>query len=231
MSNQNTAERLRIALMLRHEPVAVKLLREGEEPPAGLRSPEKQMSHCQSVMAARKGESLLLSIDDHSCKNGASALGMCAVPEKTASGDFYHSAGMFGSAEAAKRMVEQRSEVPDKVTHTVVAPLKDADFEPDVVVFADMPERIYWLITLSLYQEGGRSEANTAPYNACCVDAVARPLNEGTLNISLGCFGCRKRTELAADEMLAGVPFSIIPSMMEALDEMSDGIMTKAKRD
>ncbi len=231
MSNRDIAERLKSALMLRHEPVAVRLLREGEGPPAGLRRPEKQMSHCQSVMAARNGEGLLLSIDDHSCRNGASALGMCAVPEKTASGDFYHSAGMFGSAEASKRMVEQRSEIPFKVTHTAVAPLKDAEFEPDVVVFTDIPERLYWLIPLSLYHEGGRADSNTAPYNAACVDSVARPLNEGTLNLSLGCFGCRKRTELAADEMLAGVPYSIIPSMMEALAEMSEGVMGKAKRD
>ncbi len=231
MNNRDIAAKLKDSLRLRHDPVAVRLVREGEEPPAGYTVPEKQMSHCQSVMAARKGEKLLLPSESHSCKNGASALGMANVPEKTASGEFYHSAGMFASPEAAKEMVDQRSSVPFKVTHTVVAPLKDADFEPDVVIFTDVPERIYWLVPMSVHFQGGRVEFNTAPYNACCVDAVARPLLEQSMNISLGCFGCRKRTELQPDEMLAGIPYGLIPRMMEALDTLSSDILQKASRD
>ncbi len=231
MSNRDMATRLKDSLRLRHEPVAIKLIKEGEEPPEGYSVPEKQMSHCQSVMAARKGEKLLLPADAHSCKNGASALGMAAVPEKTASGEFYHGAGMFESDDAAKSMIDKRSSVPYKVTHTIVAPLKDADFVPDVVVLADIPERIYWLVPMSVYQEGGRVDFNTAPYNACCVDVTARPLLSDSINISLGCFGCRKRTELQSDEMLAGIPFSRMPKMMEALEALDAEIMQKAARD
>ncbi len=231
MNNRDMAKRLKESLRLRHEPVAVKLIKEGEKPPTGYAVPDKQMSHCQSVMAARNGQKLLLAADAHSCKNGASALGLAAVPEKTASGEFYHGAGMFASAEAAKSMIDKRSSVPYNVTHTVVAPLKDADFEPDVVVLADIPERIYWLVPMSVHQGGGRVDFNTAPYNAICVDATARPLLTDNMNISLGCFGCRKRTELQADEMLAGIPFSRLPLMMEALESLDAGIMQKAARD
>ncbi|HII99952.1 MAG TPA: DUF169 domain-containing protein [Candidatus Methanomethylophilaceae archaeon] len=231
MDNREIAEKLKEALRLRYEPVAVTLVREGEEPPDGYKIPDKQMSHCQSVMAAARGEKFLLPSDMHSCKNGASALGMTEVPAKTASGDFYHSAGMFKNPEAAKRMVDQRSTVPFKVTHTAVGPLKDADRKPDVVIIEDIPERIYWVIPMALYHEGGRVDFNTAPYNACCVDVVARPLTTGRINISLGCFGCRKRTELRPEEMLVGIPFDEIPRMMDALENLSTGIMTKAVRD
>ena len=51
--NKELAEKLKKVINLRSEPVAVKLIKEGESYPEGYEVPEKQLSHCQAVMSAR----------------------------------------------------------------------------------------------------------------------------------------------------------------------------------
>ncbi|MFA6799416.1 MAG: DUF169 domain-containing protein, partial [Candidatus Methanomethylophilaceae archaeon] len=53
VDNSVYASKIKSVLKLRYEPVAVKLVPEGEEFPGGYRKPEGQMSHCQAVMRAR----------------------------------------------------------------------------------------------------------------------------------------------------------------------------------
>ena len=50
-------------------------------------------------------------------------------------------------------------------------------------------------------------------------------------NISLGCFGCRKKTDMQPDELALGFPYRRLVSMASALDDYETGVMTKAKRD
>ena len=71
--NKDYAEKLKTVLRLRYEPVAVKLVREGESLPDCCKRPEKQMSHCQAVFAAKAGaKSMVKCIRmDKSPKTGA----------------------------------------------------------------------------------------------------------------------------------------------------------------
>ena len=71
-ANADYALKIRTIMKLRYEPVAIKLIQEGEEIP-GYEKPEKQMSHCQSIMRARKGECLKLKPEDLNCHVGSSA--------------------------------------------------------------------------------------------------------------------------------------------------------------
>ena len=126
------------------------------------------------------------------------------------------------------RLVEGRLPETDG---EVVCPLKDADFEPDVVAIVDIPERIYWFEALRLRNGGGRISYVTAPFQCACEDITAYPIMKGEPNISIGCFGCRKKTDMKPDEMAIGVPYSLIPVMVSELEKYKDGVFTKAKRD
>ena len=86
-------------------------------------------------------------------------------------------------------------------------------------------------MAMSTAEKGGRAYYSTAPFQAACVDTTAVPMETGKPNISIGCFGCRKRTDIKADEMLIGIPYKLIPEMSKTLDVYKDGILTKAKRD
>jgi len=228
--NKEYGDKLKTILNLRREPAAVRLIRDGEEPP-NYPAADKQMSHCQAVASAVGGNAFILMHDMQECKVGSSALGMAATPDKVRSGEFHYGIGAHDTVDATEKMIAARSEVSFKVKGAVYAPLSKADFEPDVVIVEDIPERIYWFVPLSTAKEGGRADFSTAPFQAACVDCVAVPMATGKINVSFGCFGCRKRTDIRNDELLIGIPYSMIPGMVKTLDKYKDGIMAKAKRD
>ena len=229
--NREYATIMKDVIRLRGEPVAVKLIPEGEDFPQGYEAPADQVSHCQAVFRARAGESFKLPIDSHSCKVGTAALGMTPTGEKVASGEFHFGMGMHDTQEAVAEMIAGRVTMPGKYIGEVVCPLKDADFVPDVVVIADIPERIYWVVPLSTADGGGRAQFSTAPFQCACEDIVCYPLVTGAPNISLGCFGCRKKSSMAADELACGIPYGMIPAFATRLTKYADGVMQKAKRD
>ncbi|MBQ8179462.1 MAG: DUF169 domain-containing protein [Candidatus Methanomethylophilaceae archaeon] len=229
--NREFAEVMRTVLRLRGEPVAVRLIREDEDFPEGYEVPELQLGHCQAIFRARDGESFKLPLSAENCMVGTSALNMNETPDKVVSGDFHAGLGMHDSPEAAAKMIADRMIVPFKTKGEVVCPLKDADFVPDVVTLEDIPERIYWVVPLATAEEGGRVTFTTSPFQCACEDITAVPICTGKPNISLGCFGCRKKTSMAADELACGIPYDMIPGFVERLRRYSAGIMTKAKRD
>ena len=229
--NQRYAERLKAVIKLRHEPVACKLIKEGESFPEGYNRPEQQLTHCQAVFRAKDGECFALTVEDEGCHVGGAVLGMMPTPDKVASGEFHGGMGMFDSVEAAKEMIDGRIIVGYKTVGEVVCPLKKANFVPDVVIMVDIPERIYWVGPMEIAAKGGRVDFTTAPYQCCCEDINVIPLVKDKPNISLGCFGCRKRTNMQADELAVGIPYNRIPGYVEHLDRYENGIMAKAKRD
>ena len=174
--NKEYASVMKDSLKLRGEPVAIRLIRENEEFPAGYSAPDKQLSHCQAIFVAKR----------------------VSMP---------------------------------KTKGEVVCPLKDADFVPDVVAIVDIPERVYWIVPLSTSNGGGRMAFSTSPFQCACEDVTSVPMVTGAPNVSLGCFGCRKKTDMAADELACGIPYDLIPGYIEHLKKYSSGVMTKAKRD
>lgn len=229
--NREYAAAMKNILRLRGEPVAIKLVAEGDEYPAGYQEPNTQMSHCQAVFRARDGESFKLPLESQNCMIGCSTLGMIETPEKIASGEFHASTGMYDTPEAAARMVAVRAIVPSKNRGEVVCPLKDADFVPDVVTIEDIPERIYWIVPLATAKRGGRIQFSMSSFQGACEDIVSVPICTGKPNISMGCFVCRKKTTMASDEMAVGIPYIMIPEFVERLRRYETGVMAKAKRD
>ncbi len=230
MNNEQISEKLNHILQLRHEPVAIKLVKKGEEIPQGYGEPEKKIRHCQSIMKARKGESFVIPADKHGCAVGASSLGLVETPENVITGEFHHKIGMFQDTEAAANMIAQRYEMQcgDHIA-TVVCPLKEATFKPDVVVLVDLPETLYWLVPASTYEKGGRASISTAAFQATCVDSTVIPMQTGSFNLSLGCFGCRRTTDIGNEEMLAGIPGEQLENTVKSLEAIYDGPIRKAR--
>jgi uncharacterized protein (DUF169 family) len=230
MDYTQLAEKLVKFLDLKYEPVAVKVIKKGEPIPEGYHEPEKNIRHCQSIMKARKGESFVIPAGKHACVVGASSLGLIPTPEKVVSGEFHHNLGMFDSVEAAAGMISKRPAFESESgTATVVGPLKDAKVEPDVVILVDRPETIYWIIPAAYYK-GGRVNFSSAAFQATCADTTILPSLTGEINVSLGCFGCRKATDIENDEMLIGIPFSKLEEIVNALEKLYEGPMPKARQ-
>ncbi len=231
MNNAEISEKLVKMLDLRYEPVAVKIVKKGDKIPEGFEEPENNIRHCQSIMRARKGESFVIPAGKHACVVGASSLGLMPIPPKVKEGEFHANIGMFDCSDAAANMIEQRSEFEEGSTiATVVGPLKDFDIEPDVVILVDVPETRYWLVPAATFFEGGRQAFSTAAFQATCVDSTIIPVISGNMNMSLGCFGCRRSTDIRNEEMIAGIPYKNLEIMIEALEKIHDGPMQKARQ-
>jgi len=230
-ANTEYAKKLKTMLKLRREPVAVKLIKEGETYPNGPVQPQSQISHCQAVFRATRGECFKLPFEAHNCHVGTAVLGMNETPAKAASGEFHAGVGIHDSVAAAKKMIDERLLIPYKTVGEVVCPLKDADFVPDAVVMIDIPERLYWVVGMMTAEKGGRANFSTAPFQCACEDVVSYPIVSRAPNISLGCFGCRKRTDMASDELACGIPFYLIPGYVSRLEKYSEGPLANAKRD
>jgi uncharacterized protein (DUF169 family) len=182
-------------------------------------------------MRARKGEMLVVQADKQACPVGASSLGLVPTPEKVASGEFHYNMGMYSSQEAAKQTIEQRPALEEgSVEATAVAPLSKTRMKPDVVIITGTPEQVFWLIpAASTFSMGGRVTVNMASVQAACADSTLIPYLTGNVNISLGCFGCRKTTDIAPEEMLVGIPGTKLREIVAAVDKMKEGPIPKSR--
>lgn len=211
--------------------MGVGLIESGGKMPSWCDAPEKPVRHCQSIMRARRGESMAIPAEKHMCGIGAAALGMAELGDEVRSGEFHTKMGLYGAKEAAGVTMELNPSLPPGSTMgTVVAPLSRYEGEPDVVVVVAQPEQVYWLLPVALtYRAGGRSMMDLASVQAACADATAVPYLCQHCNLSLGCFGCRKSTDMEPQEMLLGIPAALFPEMVEAVEELAEGPIPKSR--
>jgi uncharacterized protein (DUF169 family) len=220
------------ALGLKTEPVAVTLIKKGQSIPEGYHVVDSAMRHCQSIMKARKGDILCIPAEKNACPVGASVLGEVALPEKVKSGEFHHNMGMYDSDKAAADTIAIRPTIAAGSTiATVVSPLSKALVKPDVIVVVGQPEQMFWIIPAAqTFEEGGRVTVEMASVQASCVDSTVIPIEKNHVNISLGCFGCRKTSDIGPDELLVGIPWSKFERTVNAVVKMSAGPIPKSRQ-
>jgi uncharacterized protein (DUF169 family)/NAD-dependent dihydropyrimidine dehydrogenase PreA subunit len=217
---QEWHETLSSVLSLRWNPVAVSLI-PADAPMPDAPLPPAKLRHCQSIMAARRGYSLLMTPHCHACPDGTHILGMTEIPPKLASGELYVRFGKLDSIEAARQMVKERPRLPGRsIGATLVAPLKDAIHTPDVIVVVANPEQMMWLCMAASYYTGQRFEFKVSGYNALCVESTVIPFTTGKINISLGCYGCRGASDVSDDLMFMGIPLAEMPRVIQGLGEL-----------
>jgi uncharacterized protein (DUF169 family) len=208
-------------LRLRWKPVAISLIPKGVALP-DVPKPRTKLRYCQSLMAARRGKSLLMTADCHACPDGTSILGLTEIPPKLASGELYIRFGKLATIEAARQMVAERPQLPQRsVQATLVTPLDKAVMPPDVIAIIAQPEQMMWLCMAAAYFTGKKFDFKVSGYNAQCVETTLLPYTSGKINISLGCYGCRASSDVGDDLMFMGVPFAQMPLLIEGLAELA----------
>lgn len=207
-------------LNLRWNPVAITLVPvDAPLPPAP--KPRVKLRFCQSLMAARRGKTLLMPVECHACPDSTHILGMTEIPPKLASGELYIRFGKLDSMEAARQMVAERPRLkPRSVQATLVSPLKRAVMSPDVIAVIAQPEQIMWLCMAASYYTGKRFEFKVSGYNAQCVETTLFPYTSGKINISLGCYGCRASSDIGDDLMFMGIPTAAMPELVRGLEAL-----------
>ncbi|MDR1015154.1 MAG: DUF169 domain-containing protein [Coriobacteriales bacterium] len=211
---------LKEVLGLRWSPVAVSLIPAGDPLP-DVPVPSERLRYCQSLMAARRGRSLMMPANRHACPDGTAILGLTDLPPKLASGELYKLFRKLDSVEAARTMVRERPHLePRTIDATVVAPLAEAACTPQVVAVIAQPEQVMWLCMSAAYYTGHRFDFHASGYNAQCVETTLIPYTSGEPNISFGCYGCRASSDVSDDLMFMGIPASLMPTVVRGLREL-----------
>ncbi|MGV8084275.1 MAG: DUF169 domain-containing protein [Coriobacteriia bacterium] len=214
------SETLQRVLRLRWSPVAISLIPAGSPLP-DVPEPKERLRYCQSLMAARRGASLLMPARCHACPDGTSILGLTEIPPKLASGELYILFKKLASIEAAQRMCAERPHLePRSTAATLVQPLGSAIYPADVVAVIAQPEQMMWLTMSASFYTGERFDFHVSGYNAQCVETTLYPYTTGQFNLSLGCYGCRASSDVGDDLMFMGIPVAKMPELMAGLEAL-----------
>jgi uncharacterized protein (DUF169 family)/NAD-dependent dihydropyrimidine dehydrogenase PreA subunit len=217
---QSWSETLMRVLRLRWSPVAISLVPAGAPLP-NVPMPREKLRYCQSLMAARRGKSLLMPAQCHACPDGTTILGLTEIPAKLASGELYIRFGKLASIEAARQMIAERPRLePRSIQATLATPLAQAALPPDVIAVIAQPEQMMWLCMAASFYTGRRFEFKVSGYNAQCVETTLFPYTSGRINISLGCYGCRASSDIGDDLMFMGIPAGEMPGLIEGLEAL-----------
>jgi len=202
-------------------PVAVSLLREGEEPPPKAKRPSKffgyRMALCQGFSFARKyGWSTVFGIDDIGCGPALSYFGFVERPDFEVEGGLVHP--MYAKTMEAGRRSE---DIIDKleirgVSHILIEPIDRATRRPDVVLIYCNPAQIARLTQGALYEEGGAIETKVAGRCACSPEIIT-PYQTQYYNVIVPDGGERMFALTADDEMVFSTPYCKIESLIEGI--------------
>jgi uncharacterized protein (DUF169 family)/NAD-dependent dihydropyrimidine dehydrogenase PreA subunit len=231
MNHRETARILRESLGLRWEPVAIRLLKPGESKPPSAIEPAAPLRHCQSVIAARRGNCLYMPPRAHACPDGAGIIGLVEMAPKLRSGELYLLFKKLPDIETARQMIASRPEFPPgSYGATLLAPLASAPFAPDAVIFTLWPEQAMWLCCAQTYATGERQDFKTSGFNSACSDLVVQPLLSGEMNISFGCYGSRAASEIDDFELYLSVPADLLEKIVPALQKLSRKSIPESRR-
>ena len=218
MNYQEMTKILKDTLSLRWDPVAVRLMRPGEQRPRDTVEPPSPLRHCQSIITARRGHSLYMPPRSHACPDGSGILGLVEMSPKLKSGELYLLFKKLPNLEIARKMISSRPDFPaHSFEATLLAPLEQATFEPDVVIFTLWPEQAMWLCCAQTYHNGERQTFKTSGFNSTCADLVVQPMKTGEMNISFGCYGARASSEIDDFELYLSVPIHLMEPIVNSL--------------
>jgi uncharacterized protein (DUF169 family) len=226
---RETARRMMEILELKNSPIAVKLIKTGEELP-NIKPPAKRPRYCQLLMLGRRGETLLLTPENLACPAAHAAFGFGPLPAKISSGQMLHVLGLYETPEAAAETMRTMPRLkPGSISALVVGPLGDFPLSPDVVVVEGFPEQVMWLCLSRTFKSGGRLNFSTSIFQCCCVDSTVVPYVTAEINMSPGCYGCRDATDTPREDMFIGIPGALLDQIMNGLEGLSKKAIPAAR--
>ena len=214
-------EELERQLRLNTFPLAVKLLEKEEDVPEGSIRPKRDLGYhlflCQGfAMSRREGKLVAMLKEDMWCYVPVIALGLAEPPE-------YYLAGHVDfplrvrTLEAAKNLVDTSPRLEyGRYVGIVSAPLKTANFEPDLVVIYCNSVQLMTLLSGIRYKEGHQVTTTLSPGSACVYSTVP-VIQDGKCQVAVPCGGDRRWAIAQDDEIVFSVPKEKLKDLMLGL--------------
>ncbi len=208
-------------------PLALRMLRQGEPIPEGVRVPSQSVHEqwivCQAIGIARRyGWGLAVGRDDVICPLSAIAFGFHKPNDAYLKG--YAAAGMYCETEEAASNLEAstwRFE-PGTYDYVCVAPLARATFEPHVIAVYANSAQVMRLVNAALYKHGGRIESTTGG-RLDCAEIVIQTMTTDKPKVIIPCNGDRVFGMTQDTEMVFAFPWRYADEILEGLSGTQKG--------
>jgi uncharacterized protein (DUF169 family) len=193
-------EELENHLLLRTSPIAVKMLEKEADIPEGAVRPSKDrgyhLAQCQAfAMSRREGTTVAMLKEDHWCPTAPMAYGMVDRPESIAS--WTHPYDCFEQG---------------KYVGIVTAPLKNANFMPDVVIIYANPAQLRGLLLTLPVADVPSISGHFFPPS--CGWAVVTPMMSKQCYVVIPDPGEYQRALTQEGDMMFSIPQEKMPAMM-----------------
>ncbi len=201
------------------KPVGVKFL---AERPERMERLNENLALCEMLKRAQEGSAFYASQESHTCEAGLYVLGQADAPEPFISGRFGTGLKIFEEARSASRLYHYIPKIQKGVIHHIAFyPLDQLLFDPDVLVLLAKTNQTEILLRAMSYRTG---KMWTSKYSAAigCAWVFVHPYLTGELNYTITGLGhgMRRRKLFPEGQQLISIPFDLLPSMLQTLQEM-----------
>jgi len=221
MDLQTMVDKLNVYFRPQTFPIAIRLVRSGDEIPKKAKMPKQdlgvEMSLCQGVAITRRyGWTMAMGADDMNCPAGALVAGFYPADEKVLSGSFMMP--FWGDQNIRARIV---ADIPKleagKYRYIVTAPLEKTTFEPQLILVYGNPAQIARLIQANTLKTGKSLVSSFMGAFACGVE-IAKPLIDNQCQATISGGGERSVALTQDHEMCFTIPIDKAEAIIDGLE-------------
>ena len=212
-------ETLEKSLILRTSPIAVKMIEREADIPKGAIRPKRDrgyhLAQCQAfAMTRRQGTTIAMLKEDNWCWAPLIGYGLVKpFDEDTISYNIF----MVSDMAAARRVMQNFPRLEyEKFIGIVSAPLKTANFLPDLVLIYCNPAQLRSMLMATKYREGFLVTSQFDPIDSC-VYSVVPVISNGKYRITLPDPGEYERAMAGEDEIILSVPRDKMEELISGL--------------
>jgi uncharacterized protein (DUF169 family) len=223
--NQQAME-LEQLLRLKTYPLAIKMIEREDDIPVGAKRPVRDLGYhlalCQAIsLARRQGRTTALLKKDMWCFEPVVGLGMAEVPEYFLEGNNRYP-GSAKTPEAGRTWAQALPRFePGKYVGVVVAPLARANFLPDLFMLYVDGSQLTQLLLAKNWMDG-QDITSVLSGHAACVYAIVPVVKNGQFQISVPCFGDRRRGLASDEENIFSGPVGLLGDLLAGLNHFKE---------
>lgn len=218
------AEQIEKQLRIRTFPLAVKLLEKLEDIPEGAKRPKRDFGHCLSVcqafsMSRREGIIVAMLKEDMWCFEPVVGYGLSKPPKYFLDG-YNRFPEDVETLEAGSNWARAfpRFKV-GKYIGIASAPLKTANFDPDLALIYCNSTQLTQLL-LGIAYKDGHDVTSRLSGHAACVYSVVPAIVTGKCQVAVPCMGDRGRAMAQDDELIFTVPKEKLADLVVGLQRI-----------
>ena len=201
------------------QPLGVKFL---AKRPESMERLDENMALCEMLKRAQEGNAFYVDKENHTCEAGLYVLGQADVPEPFLSGEFGAGLKIFEEPRSASRLYQYVPRIGKGVVNYIAfSPLDKLSFDPDVLIILSKTSQTEILLRAMSYRTGKMWLSKCSAAIGCAWIFVY-PYITGELNYTITGLGhgMKRRKLFPEGQQFVSIPFDILPSMLQALQDM-----------